>query len=55
MKILVVEDDRSLADVLRRGLCETGHVVDVERDGVSARALAAPKSTVVLNSSLSGP
>ena len=33
MKILVVEDDASLADVLRRGLAEGGHVVDVERDG----------------------
>ena len=41
MKILVVEDDRSLADVLRRGLCESGHVVDVERDGAAAVRVAA--------------
>jgi DNA-binding response OmpR family regulator len=41
MRILVVEDDASLADVLRRGLAESGHVVDVERDGASGRRLAA--------------
>lgn len=40
MKILVVEDDRSLADVLRRGLAESGHVVDVERDGSAAVRVA---------------
>jgi two-component system OmpR family response regulator len=40
VKILVVEDDRSLADVLRRGLCETGHVVDVERNGAAVQSLA---------------
>ena len=40
MKILVVEDDPSLADVLRRGLAESGHVVDVERDGPSGERVA---------------
>lgn len=40
MKVLVVEDDRSLADVLRRGLSESGHVVDVEHDGAAAGPLA---------------
>jgi two-component system, OmpR family, response regulator len=40
VKILVVEDDRSLADVLRRGLCESGHVVDVERNGAAVQSLA---------------
>ncbi|HEV3087901.1 MAG TPA: response regulator transcription factor [Candidatus Elarobacter sp.] len=40
MKILVVEDDPSLADVLRRGLAESGHVVDVERDGRDAERVA---------------
>jgi two-component system OmpR family response regulator len=40
VKILVVEDDRSLADVLRRGLCESGHVVDVERNGAAVHSLA---------------
>ncbi|MDB5028986.1 MAG: two component transcriptional regulator, winged helix family [Candidatus Eremiobacteraeota bacterium] len=41
MKILVVEDDSSLADVLRRGLAEAGHVVDVEADGPDAEHAAA--------------
>jgi len=40
VKILVVEDDRALADVLRRGLAESGHVVDVECDGGAARRAA---------------
>ncbi len=38
MKVLVVEDDPRLAAVLRRGLAEIGHVVDVERDGVAGEA-----------------
>lgn len=33
MRLLIVEDDVRLGDVLRRGLCEEGHVVDVARDG----------------------
>lgn len=33
MRILVVEDDAHLADVLRRGLASEGHVVDVESNG----------------------
>jgi two-component system, OmpR family, response regulator len=40
MKLLVVEDDPSLADVLRRGLAESGHVVDVERDGIEGERVA---------------
>ena len=40
MKVLIVEDDPSLADVLRRGLAESGHVVDVEHDGIDAEATA---------------
>jgi DNA-binding response OmpR family regulator len=36
MKILIVEDDARLAGVVRRGLVESGHVVDVERDGTAA-------------------
>jgi DNA-binding response OmpR family regulator len=40
MKILIAEDDPSLADVLRRGLTESGHVVDVERDGAGAEQVA---------------
>jgi DNA-binding response OmpR family regulator len=33
MRLLVVEDDRSLADLLRRGLTQERHVVDVTHDG----------------------
>ena len=33
MHLLVVEDDRSLADLLRRGLTQERHVVDVAHDG----------------------
>jgi DNA-binding response OmpR family regulator len=41
VRILVVEDDERLAEVLRRGLGEAGHVVDVEHDGVAGEAAAA--------------
>ncbi|HEX3462762.1 MAG TPA: response regulator transcription factor [Candidatus Elarobacter sp.] len=40
MRILVVEDDPALGEVLRRGLTESGHVVDLERDGAAARGVA---------------
>lgn len=33
MRLLVVEDDLSLAEALRRGLMQAGHVVDVVHDG----------------------
>ena len=33
MRLLLVEDDRSLAEVTRRGLTGEGHVVDLARDG----------------------
>jgi DNA-binding response OmpR family regulator len=33
VRLLVVEDDRSLAEALRRGLTQEGHVVDVVHDG----------------------
>jgi DNA-binding response OmpR family regulator len=41
MKILVVEDDVRLAEVIRRGLTESGHVVDVEHDGDGGESTAA--------------
>ena len=40
MRLLVVEDDRRLAAVVRRGLSEAGHVVDVEYDGLDGEASA---------------
>src|ERR1700737_4415889 len=41
VKILVVEDDVRLAEVIRRGLTESGHVVDVEHDGEGGESTAA--------------
>lgn len=41
MHLLIVEDDRRLCDVLRRGLSESGHVVDVANDGEEGEAWAA--------------
>src|SRR5260370_20016687 len=40
MRLLVVEDDQSLADALRRGLTQEGHVVDVVHDGTEGLDLA---------------
>ncbi len=34
----MIEDDRRLAAVMRRGLAESGHVVDVESDGIAGEA-----------------
>jgi DNA-binding response OmpR family regulator len=39
MRILVAEDDRSLREVLERGLREAGYVVDAVADGEAASAL----------------
>jgi two-component system response regulator MprA len=41
MRILVVEDERRMAELLRQGLAEDGHVVTVAADGHSGLALAA--------------
>ena len=40
MRLLVVEDDVSLAEALRHGLAQEGHVVDVVHDGVEGLNLA---------------
>ena len=51
MKILVVEDEKGMAQVLRRGLEEESHVVSLAHDGVSALSLAqnAPFDLVLLD------
>ena len=41
MKVLVIEDDVRLAQVIRRGLAESGHVVDLEHTGLAGEAAAA--------------
>jgi two-component system, OmpR family, copper resistance phosphate regulon response regulator CusR len=40
MRILVVEDERKLADYLYKGLSEHSFVVDVARDGIDGKYLA---------------
>jgi two-component system copper resistance phosphate regulon response regulator CusR len=40
MRLLVVEDETKLAQYLRKGLSENGHVVDVAPDGIEGRRLA---------------
>ena len=40
MKLLIVEDDRMLSELLRRALIEDGYAVDVAFDGEQAEALA---------------
>jgi DNA-binding response OmpR family regulator len=41
MKLLVVEDEARVAQFIRKGLVEEGHVVDVAADGVEGLALAS--------------
>lgn len=40
MRILIVDDDPLIAEFVRRGLQEEGHVVDVAHDGEQGRMLA---------------
>jgi heavy metal response regulator len=51
MRVLIVEDEASIADFLRRGLAEAGYAVDVAEDGEEAIiwAEAAPYDLVVLD------
>ena len=37
MRILVVEDEKALADAIARGLSREGYAVDVANDGATAR------------------
>jgi len=48
MRILIVEDERQMAEVLRRGLCEEGHTVDVARTGPDGLAMATSGSFDVM-------
>lgn len=40
VRVLVVEDDRDLADVLKRGLMKAGNIVDAVHDGAAGLELA---------------
>ena len=56
MKVLLVEDERELAETLARGLRRQGMVVNVVRDGEDAldRAEVARYDVVVLDRNLPG-
>ncbi len=56
MRILVVEDDAKMAELLRRGLSSEGHSVDVAGDGLTGleRAQAQPFDAIVLDIMLPG-
>lgn len=56
MKLLVVEDEVKLADYLRKGLSESGYLVDVAHDGIDGLHLAMEggHDLIVLDSMLPG-
>jgi two-component system response regulator MprA len=56
MRILVVEDDARMAELLRRGLVNDRHSVDVAGDGLTGldRALSQPYDSIVLDVMLPG-
>src|SRR5437016_2391213 len=56
MKILVVEDDEKMAELLRRGLTGQGHAIDVAADGIKGleKAQAASFDAIVLDVMLPG-
>jgi DNA-binding response OmpR family regulator len=56
MRILVVEDDPRMAELLRRGLSQDRHTVDVAGDGLTGleRARNQPYDTIVLDVMLPG-
>jgi two-component system OmpR family response regulator len=51
MRILIVDDDPLIAEFVRRGLQEEGHVVDVAHDGQHGRmlALVEPYDALILD------
>ena len=56
MRVLVVEDDERLCDMLRRGLTEDGYLIDVAGDGDHAieQALGTDYDAIVLDVMLPG-
>ncbi|MEP6716433.1 MAG: response regulator, partial [Terriglobia bacterium] len=56
MQILVVEDERRMAELLRRGLTEEGHQVIVSRDGAEGFDIARSSAfdVIVLDVMLPG-
>lgn len=56
MRVLLVEDEKPLAEMIRRGLINEGFVVDVAHDGISGQWLATenPYDVIVLDIMLPG-
>lgn len=56
MKLLVIEDEIKLAEYLRKGLAESGYVVDVAHDGIDGLHLATESAydLIVLDGMLPG-
>ena len=56
MQILVVEDERRMAELLKRGLSEEGHQVVVARDGAEGYEMAGASAfdVIVLDVMLPG-
>ena len=48
MQILVIEDERRMAELLKRGLAEEGHQVIVARDGAEGLGIAAASAFDVI-------
>ncbi len=51
MRILIIEDDRKMSDIIRRGLVEIGYAVDTAFDGAEGEELAelTPYDLIVLD------
>jgi DNA-binding response OmpR family regulator len=56
VRVLVAEDDRKMAELVRRGLEEAGHTARVAHDGPSSleMALSSPPDAIVLDIMLPG-
>jgi DNA-binding response OmpR family regulator len=56
VRVLLVEDERALAETIRRGLTNEGFVVDVAHDGVTGQWMATenPYDVIVLDIMLPG-
>ena len=56
MRVLVVEDDLEVASYIRKGLTESGHVVDIASTGPEglARALEGAYGTIIVDRMLPG-
>src|SRR5215210_396190 len=56
MRILIVEDDSKMAELLQRGLAAEGHTVDVPADGIAGyeKAMGQAFDAIVLDVMLPG-